>query len=162
MVCQKTEQCCRHTLLGLAPGQQRTHLNMLYPPPITDANAFQDISTFQQYHPFADFASTALTHQKGVTGLTHDDKSCTWARWEEYFLAARCQDIFTEERILLLEAFVMAVRSRRFSDSQFNTLVEATGRGIISNVVQTFRSLGRQNPTRDADSELRILLSRQF
>ena len=92
MVCQKTEQCCGHTLLGLAPGQQRTHLNMLYPPPITDANAFQDISTFQQYHPFADFASTALTHQKGVTGLTHDDKSCTWARWEEYFLAARCQE----------------------------------------------------------------------
>jgi len=32
----------------------------------------------------------------------------------------------------------------------------------ISSVVQTFRSSGRQNPMKDADNELSILLSRQF
>jgi hypothetical protein len=56
----------------------------------------------------------------------------------------------------------MAVRSGRFSDLQFNTLVEGTVRGTISNVVQTFQSTGRQNPTKDADDKLSILLSRQF
>jgi hypothetical protein len=56
----------------------------------------------------------------------------------------------------------MAVRNGRFSDSRFNTLAEGTVRGTISNVVQTFRSSGRQNPTKDADNELSILLSRQF
>jgi hypothetical protein len=35
-------------------------------------------------------------------------------------------------------------------------------RGTISNVVQTFQSLGRQNPTKDADKELSILLLQQF
>ena len=32
----------------------------------------------------------------------------------------------------------------------------------MSNVVQTFRLSGRQNPTKDADNEHSILLSRQF
>jgi hypothetical protein len=67
-----------------------------------------------------------------------------------------------QEQILLLGAFAMAVRSGRFSDSGFNTLAEGTVRGTISNVVQTFRSLGRQNPTKDADNKLSILLSRQL
>ena len=56
----------------------------------------------------------------------------------------------------------MAVRSGKFSDSCFNTLAEGTVRGTISNVVQTCWSLGRQNPTKDADNKLSILLSRQF
>jgi hypothetical protein len=62
----------------------------------------------------------------------------------------------------LLGAFAMAVRSGKFSDSRFNTLAEGTVRGTISNVVQTFQSLGGQNPTKDTDNELSILLSRQF
>jgi hypothetical protein len=53
----------------------------------------------------------------------------------------------------------MAVRSGRFSDLQFNTMAEGTVRDTISNVVQTFRSLGRQNPTKDEDNKLSILLS---
>jgi hypothetical protein len=60
------------------------------------------------------------------------------------------------------EHFAMAVRSRRYSDLQFNTLAEGTVRGTISNVVQTFRLLGRHNPTKDADNKLRILLLQQF
>jgi hypothetical protein len=56
----------------------------------------------------------------------------------------------------------MAARSGRFSNSQLNTLAEDTVRGTISNVMQTFRSLGRQNdPTKDADNKLSILLLRQ-
>jgi hypothetical protein len=45
---------------------------------------------------------------------------------------------------------------------QFNTLAEGTVRGTISNGAQTFQSLGRQNPTKDADNELSILLLQQF
>jgi hypothetical protein len=62
----------------------------------------------------------------------------------------------------MLGDIAMAVRSGRFSDKKIGTLVEGTVRGTISNVVQTFRSLGQQNPTKDADNELSILLSRQF
>ena len=67
-----------------------------------------------------------------------------------------------QERILLLGAFAIAVRSRRLFDSRFNTLAEGAVRGTTSIVVQTFRSSGRQNPTKDADNELSIILSRQF
>jgi hypothetical protein len=56
----------------------------------------------------------------------------------------------------------MAVRSGRFLDKKFGTLVEGTVRGTISNVVQTFWLSGRQNPTKDADNKLSIFLSRQF
>jgi hypothetical protein len=62
----------------------------------------------------------------------------------------------------LLGAFAMAVKSGGFSNIRFNTLAEGTVRGTFSNVVQTFMSLGRQNPTKDADNELSILLMRQF
>ncbi len=62
----------------------------------------------------------------------------------------------------MLGAFAMVVRSRQFLDKKFGTLVEGTVRGTISNVAQTFRLSGRQNPTKDADNKLSILLSRQF
>jgi hypothetical protein len=67
-----------------------------------------------------------------------------------------------QEQILMLRAFAMAVRSGQFSDKKIGTLVEGTVRGTISNVVQTFRLSGQQNPTKDADNELSILLLRQF
>jgi hypothetical protein len=167
MVRGETEQRCRHSLLGLAPGQQRAHLITPYSFPTTDANAFQDISAAQQDQLLADFAAAALTRERAVTEGTHDDKSRAWARWEEYCLSIECQDIFMDslnkqERILLLGAFAMAVRSGRFYYSHFNTLAEGTVRGTISNVVETFRSTGLQNPTKDADNKLHILLSRQF
>jgi hypothetical protein len=57
-----------------------------------------------------------------------------------------------QDQILFLRAFAMAVRSGRFSELQFNTLAEGTVRGTIPNVVQTFQSLGRENPTKDADN----------
>jgi hypothetical protein len=41
-------------------------------------------------------------------------------------------------------------------------LVEGTVRGAVSNAVQAFRTAGRQNPTKDDDHKLGILLSRQF
>ena len=66
------------------------------------------------------------------------------------------------ERIVLLGAFAMAIREGRFSNNRNETLVEGTVRGTISHVVQAFRSAGRQNPTKDEDHELSILLLRQF
>jgi hypothetical protein len=66
------------------------------------------------------------------------------------------------ERIILLGAFAMAVREGRFSRDRDETLVEGTVRGAVSHVVQAFRSAGRQNPTKDEDHELSILLSRQL
>jgi hypothetical protein len=62
----------------------------------------------------------------------------------------------------MLGAFAMAVRSGRFSGEKNVTLAEGTVRSAISHVVQTFREKGRPNPTKDADHELSILLSRQF
>jgi hypothetical protein len=50
-------------------------------------------------------------------------------------------------QILMLGVFAMAVRSGWFLDEKHGTQVEDTVRGAISNVVQTFRLVGRQNPT---------------
>ena len=55
VVHQKTEQRHRRTLLGLAPGWQRTHLNTLSQLPTTDAGTIQDISASQQDQLLADF-----------------------------------------------------------------------------------------------------------
>ena len=63
---------------------------------------------------------------------------------------------------LLLGAFAMAVREGRFTKDRTEPLVEGTVRGTISHVVQAFRELGRQNPSKDADNMLSVLLSRQF
>ncbi len=56
----------------------------------------------------------------------------------------------------------MAVREGRFSLNRTDVLVEGTVRCAISHVVQAFRDSGGQNPTKDADNELSVLLSRQF
>ncbi len=56
----------------------------------------------------------------------------------------------------------MAVREGWFSLNRTDALVEGTVRSTISHVVQAFRESGRQNPTKDADNELSVLLSRQF
>ena len=68
------------------------------------------------------------------------------------------------ERIIMLGAFAMAVREGRFSRTRerHEALAEGTVRGTISHVVQAFRTAGRQNPTKDEDHELSILLSRQY
>ena len=106
-----------------------------------------------------------LACERAVREGIHDNKSCAWTRWKEYCLSVGCQVIFmnslsNQERILLLGAFAMAVRSGRFSNSRFNTLAEGTVRDTISNMVQYLWLPGRQNPTEDADNELSIPLSR--
>ena len=60
----------------------------------------------------------------------------------------------------MLGAFAMAVREGRFSRDCHEVLVEGTV--AMSHVVQAFRTVGRQNPTKDDDHKLSILLSRQF
>jgi hypothetical protein len=56
----------------------------------------------------------------------------------------------------------MAVREGRFLKDCTEPLVEGTVQGAISHVVQAFWESGRQNPTKDTDNMLSILLSRQF
>ena len=66
------------------------------------------------------------------------------------------------EQISMLGAFAMAVREGQLLRDCQKLLVEGTVRGAVSHVVQTFRAAGRQNPTKDNDRELSILLSRQY
>ena len=115
----------------------------------------------------ADLTAAALAHERAVTGGTHDSEFRSWKRWEKYCASVGCTDLFMDrlsrqERILMLGAFGMAVREGRFSGERHGVLAEGTVRGTISNVVQTFRATGRQNPTKDGDFELSILLSRQL
>jgi hypothetical protein len=56
----------------------------------------------------------------------------------------------------------MAVREGLFMGDRTEPLVEGTVRGAFSHVVQAFRVLGRQNPMKDADNMLSVLLSQQF
>ena len=67
-----------------------------------------------------------------------------------------------QEKILMLGAFAIAVRSRQFLGEHYGTLAKGTVRGTISHVVQAFQAKGRQNQTKDADHKLSILLSRWF
>ena len=63
----------------------------------------------------------------------------------------------------MLGAFAMAVREGRFcSRERHEVLVEGTVRNAVSHVVQAFRTAGRQNPTKDKDNKLSILLLHQF
>ena len=66
------------------------------------------------------------------------------------------------EQIIMLGAFAMAVREGRFLLDRHEVLVEGTVRVAVSQVVQAFWTAGRQNPTKDDDHKLSILLSRQF
>jgi hypothetical protein len=66
------------SLLGFAPGQQRTHLNTITssPLPTTDADEFQDISAAQRDQLLAD-----LREEHMMTNLTHgpaDGKSTVY------------------------------------------------------------------------------------
>jgi hypothetical protein len=70
------------------------------------------------------------TSNLAVTGGTHDNKYCAYARWEEYFLSIWCRDIFMnslskQEHILLLGFFAMAVRKGRLSDSRWTHWLKA-------------------------------------
>ena len=56
----------------------------------------------------------------------------------------------------------MALREGIFSGPSHGTLVESTIRGAILYVLQTFRENDRPNTTMDEDSELGIVLSRQY
>jgi hypothetical protein len=56
----------------------------------------------------------------------------------------------------------VAVREGRFTKDRTEPLVEGTVRGAISHVVQAFWESGRQNPTKDADNMLSVILSQQF
>ncbi len=76
----------------------------------------------------------------------------------EFFMDQLTQN----EQISMLGAFAMAVRVGQFLWDCHEVLVEGTVQGAISHVVQTFRAAGRQNPTKDDDRELSILLSRQY
>jgi hypothetical protein len=58
--------------------------------------------------------------------------------------------------------YSVPVREGRFSFNRTDALVEGTVRCAISHVVQAFWESGRQNPTKDADNMLSVLLSRQF
>ena len=109
MVHRKTEQRRRCSLLRLAPGRQRTHLNTPPSLPTTDADAFQDISAAQRDQRLADFAAAALTREQAVMGETQDKESRACARWEDYCPSIGCRDTFMDslskqERILLLGA----------------------------------------------------------
>ena len=63
------------------------------------------------------------------------------------------------EQISMLGAFAMAVREGQFSWDCHEVLVEGTVCGTVSHVIQAFQAAGRQNPTKDDDVELSILLS---
>ncbi len=63
------------------------------------------------------------------------------------------------EQIIMLGAFAMAVREGQFLRDCHEVLVERKVCGTIAHVVQAFWAAIRQNPTKDDDIELSILLS---
>ena len=115
----------------------------------------------------ADLLAAAASRERAITGASHDDGARSWERWQKWCQSVGCNDLYLDqfsqlERNLLLGAFAMAVREGRFTKNRTDALVEGTVRSAISHVVQAFRESGRQNPTKDSDNMLSVLLSRQF
>jgi hypothetical protein len=115
----------------------------------------------------ADFHAAATACKHAIVRATHDNRAQAWRRWEQYCKSVGCNYIYMDgltrqEQILMLGAFAMAVRTGRFFGEKYKTLAERTVRSTISHVVQTLWENCRPNPTKGADHELSILLSRQF
>ncbi len=132
-----------------------------------DARAFWDIFAPQQDQLVADLHAAAATRERTITGASQDNGAQAWGRWEQYCKSVGCDYLFLDrltqqERILMLGAFAMAVREGRFLQERHERLAEGTVQGTISHKVQAFRAKGRPNPTKDADSKLSILPSRQL
>jgi hypothetical protein len=132
-----------------------------------DASKFPFISAAQQDQLLDDLLAAAASHEPAIMGASHDDGAQAWERWQQYCKSVGCNvpylNKFSQfEQNLMFGAFSMAVREGRFTRDCSEPLVEGTVRGAISHVVQAFWELGRQNPTKDSDNMLSILLSRQF
>jgi len=115
----------------------------------------------------ADLLTAAAARERAITGASHDDGARAWEHWREWCTTVGCDDLFLDkfaqlERNLMLGAFAVVVREGRFTRNRTDTLAEGTVCGTISHVVQAFWESGRQNPTKDTDNMLSILLSRQF
>jgi hypothetical protein len=151
----------------LTPRRQRTHLHPALSLSRTDAGKFPNITASQRDQLMADLLTAATSREQAITGASHDDGARAWRRWQQWCKSVGCAELFLDsfsqvEQNLLLGAFAMAVREGRFSRNCSEPLVEGTVRGTISCVVQAFWESGRQNPTKDADNMLSVLLSRQF
>jgi hypothetical protein len=114
-----------------------------------------------------DLLAAAASRERAITGASQDDGARSWGRWKKWCESVGCDDLYLNQcsqikRNLLLGAIAMAIRERRFLLNRTDALVEGTVRGAISHVVQAFRESGRQNPTKDADNMLSVLLLRQF
>jgi hypothetical protein len=90
MVRGETEQRHRRSLLDWHQDNEELTSILLLHFPQQMSTQFQDISAAQRDQLLADFATAVLTCERAVTGGTHDDKSCAWARWEEYCLSIGC------------------------------------------------------------------------
>ncbi len=134
----------------------------MLPLPKSDAQPFQNITS-----ALADLTAAAITHERGVTGGTHNGKTWAWSRWTKYCKSVRCTDFFMDqltrnERIIMLWAFAMAIREGQFLPDCHEVLIEGTVCGTVSHVILAFWAARRQNPTKDDDIELSILLSWQY
>ena len=167
MVRREEEQRRGCAVEGLAPQHGRTHLSAPLSFPRADANKFPNITASQRDQLLADLLAAAASRERAITGASHDNGARSWERWQKWCQSVGCNDLYLDqfsqlERNLLLGAFAMAVREGRFRKYCTDALVEGTVRSAISHVVQAFPELGRQNPTKNSDNMLIVLLSRQF
>jgi hypothetical protein len=144
-----------------------THLSPVLSFPQTDAGKFPNITATKRDQLLVDLLAAAASRERAITEASHDDGARSWGRWQKWCKSIGCNDLYLDQfsqikQNLLLGAFAMAVREGRFSLNHSDALVEGTIRGAISQVVQAFWESGRQNPTKDADNMLSVLLSRQF
>jgi hypothetical protein len=115
----------------------------------------------------ADLSAVAASRERAITGATHNNGTQAWKWWQQYCKSVRCDNPYLDrfsqiKQNLMLGAFAMAVREGRFMQDCSEPLVEGTVRGTISHVVQAFWESGQQNPTKDTEKMLSILLSQQF
>ena len=153
---------------GRRSKRQNTNRNSTFLCPNTGTKSLRNSSIAQRNLLLADLHAAKTAREGAVTGKTHADQARAWTKWKQWCGSIGVDndvllDGFTRhQRLKLIGAFAMALRSGRFSRQTHGTLVEGTVRGAISYVAQTFRDEGRPNPTRDEDGELGRILSRQF
>jgi hypothetical protein len=136
--------------------------------PLSASPSLSGCTTAQRNRIIADLIAAATARERVVTGATHEDQAQSHRQWIEYlesigpshdpFLVRfnRCQ------QILLICAFMTAVREGRFSRDAFKALAAGTVKNTISSICLTFREHGRPNQSKDKDLQSCFLLQQQY
>ena len=104
-------------------------------------------------------AGADAARSQGVEQATHDKHATAWRRWEEFAAAIELEDPYMDQlspddRILLLRAFMHAVRKGTWNRRGGKQVGADTAREALDHVCATITASGRGRQDPRLDSSL--------